>query len=95
MDTSSFHYKSRRPDQAGLEARIKAICETRVRYGYRRVHVLLQREGWRTNIKKTHRIYNALGPQLRKRRPSVGSKPSFGRIAVKPRGRTKPGPWIS
>ena len=54
MDTSSFHYKSRRPDQAGLEARIKAICETRVRYGYRRVHVLLQREGWRTNIKKTY-----------------------------------------
>jgi putative transposase len=69
MDTSSFHYKSRRPDQAGLEARIKAICETRVRYGYRRVHVLLQREGWRTNIKKTHRIYNALGLQLRNKTP--------------------------
>jgi len=45
MDTSSYHYRSRRPDQAGLEARIKAICETRVRYGYRRVHVLLDREG--------------------------------------------------
>ena len=69
MDTSSFHYKSRRPDQAGLEARIKAICETRLRYGYRRVHVLLQREGWRTNIKKTHRIYNALGLQLRNKTP--------------------------
>ena len=69
MDTSSYHYRSRRPDQAGLEARIKAICETRVRYGYRRVHVLLQREGWRINIKKTHRIYNALGLQLRNKTP--------------------------
>ena len=69
MDTSSFHYKSRRPDQAGLEARIKAICETRVRYGYRRVHVLLEREGWRINIKKTYRIYNALGLQLRNKTP--------------------------
>ena len=59
MDTSSYHYRSRRPDQAGLEARIKAICETRVRYGYRRVHVLLQREGWRINIKKTHRAEGA------------------------------------
>jgi len=69
MDTSSYHYRSRRLDQAGLEARIKAICETRVRYGYRRVHVLLQREGWRINIKKTHRIYNALGLQLRNKTP--------------------------
>jgi putative transposase len=69
MDTSSYHYRSRRPDRAGLEARIKAICETRVRYGYRRVHALLQREGWRINIKNTHRIHNALGLQLRNKTP--------------------------
>jgi len=37
VDTSTYRYKSRRPDQAGLEARIKEICATRVRYGYRRV----------------------------------------------------------
>ena len=46
VDTSTYHYKSRRPGQAGLEQRIKEICQTRVRYGYRRVHVLLRREGW-------------------------------------------------
>ena len=34
FDTSSYHYKSRRTDQAGLERRIKEIAETRVRYGY-------------------------------------------------------------
>jgi putative transposase len=56
FDPSSYHYKSRRPDQAGLEARIKEICATRVRYGYRRVHVLLRRVGWKINHKKTHRI---------------------------------------
>jgi len=44
FDTSSYHYKSRRPGQAVLEQRIKEICQTRVRYGYRRVHVLLRRE---------------------------------------------------
>jgi putative transposase len=38
-------YKSRRREQAGVEARIKGICQTRVRYGYRRVRVLLRREG--------------------------------------------------
>lgn len=46
MDTSTYHHKSRRREQAGIEARIREICETRVRYGYRRVHVLLRREGW-------------------------------------------------
>ena len=46
FDTSTYHYKSRRSGQAGLEQRIKEICQTRVRYGYRRVYVLLRREGW-------------------------------------------------
>ncbi len=45
FDTSSYHYKSCWADQAPLAARIKAICEARIRYGYRRVDVLLRREG--------------------------------------------------
>lgn len=53
LDTSTYHYKSRRTGRAGLEQRIKEICETRIRYGYRRVHVLLRWEGWGVNIKKT------------------------------------------
>ena len=69
FDTSTYHYKSRRPGQAALELRIREICETRVRYGYRRVHVLLRREGWAVNIKKTRRIYNELGLQLRNKHP--------------------------
>jgi putative transposase len=40
-----------------------------VHYGYRRVHVLLRREGWQVNIKKTRRIYNELGLQLRNKHP--------------------------
>jgi putative transposase len=43
--TSTYRYKSRRPGQAALEQRIKEICQTRVRYCYRRVHILLRREG--------------------------------------------------
>jgi putative transposase len=62
FDTSSYHYKSRRPGQAVLEQRIEEICQTRVRYGYRRVHVLLCREGWRINNKKTYRVYREMGP---------------------------------
>jgi len=69
FDTSTYHYKSRRTGQAALERRIKEICETRVRYGYRRVHVLLRREGWTINMKKTRRIYSELGLQLRNKHP--------------------------
>ena len=69
LDRSTYHYKSRRPDQAALEKRIKEICETRVRYGYRRIHTLLQREGWTVNHKRVRRIYNELGLQLRNKTP--------------------------
>jgi putative transposase len=69
FDRSTYHYKSRRREQAGVEARIKEICQTRVRYGYRRVHVLLRREGWEINLKRTHRIYNELALQLRNKTP--------------------------
>ena len=68
-DTSSYHYKSRRRGQADIELRIKEICQTRVRYGYRRVHVLLRREGWLINQKRTRRIYRELGLQLRNKTP--------------------------
>ena len=69
VDTSTYHYRSRRPGQALLESRIKEICQTRVRYGYRRVHVLLRREGWPINQKKTRRVYRELGLQLRNKTP--------------------------
>ena len=69
FDRSTFHYKSRRTDQAAVAKRIREICETRVRYGYRRVHVLLEREGWAINIKKACRIYKELGMQLRHKTP--------------------------
>ena len=55
--------------QAAVAKRIREICETRVRYGYRRVHVLLDREGWGINVKKVYRIYRELGMQLRHKTP--------------------------
>ena len=69
FDRSTFHYQSRRTDQAAVAKRIREICETRVRYGYRRVHVLLAREGWGINVKKVYRIYKELGMQLRHKTP--------------------------
>jgi putative transposase len=69
VDTSTYHYRSRRPDQASLEIRIREICQTRIRYGYRRVHVLLRREGWQLGQNKTRRVHRELGLQLRNKTP--------------------------
>ena len=49
-----YVYNARRGGQAELKRRIEDICETRVRYDYRRVHVLLSREKWMID---SHRIY--------------------------------------
>ncbi len=52
-----------------ITQRIREIAETRVRYGYERIHVLLRREGWLINHKKTYRIYCQEGLHLRRKRP--------------------------
>ncbi len=49
IDRSLYVYKSRRGEQAELKLKIKDICQTRVRYGSRRVHVLIKRDGWLVN----------------------------------------------
>jgi putative transposase len=90
LDTSTYHYRSRRPEQAALERRIKEIAATRVRYGYRRVHVLLRREGWSLGQNKTRRIYRELGLQLRNKTPKRRVKAKLRedrRAATRPHGR--------
>lgn len=66
---SSYHYRPHGDDQAELKNRIKEIAETRVRYGYRRIHVLLRREGWEVNAKRIYRHYKEMGLQLRNKTP--------------------------
>ena len=67
---SLLYYKLQGPrDDRAIRARIKEIAETRVRYGFERIHVLLRREGWRDNHKRTYRIYKEEGLNLRSKRP--------------------------
>jgi len=66
---STYHFKPRRPSQAGLRKRIREIAETLVRYGYRRIHVLLEREGWQVNHKRVYRLYVEEGLKIRNKRP--------------------------
>ena len=68
ISRSLYGYRSRRPVTAGLRERIcELACEKR-RYGYRRIHVLLRREGWSVNRKRTYRLYRDAGLAVRRRK---------------------------
>ena len=58
-----------RDDQAVLRIRLRDLVASRARYGYRRLHVLLKREGWQVNHKRVYRIYSEEGLTMRRKRP--------------------------
>lgn len=66
---STHYYRSIKGDDGALQARIKEIARTRVRYGSPRIYVLLRREGWYVNHKKVERIDKEAGLSLRFKRP--------------------------
>jgi len=68
LNLSTWQYKPIRPDDGGLRERIVALAGERRRFGYRRLYILLRREGWRANHKVVHRIYREEGLQVRKRK---------------------------
>ena len=67
-DRASARYRSRRPDDADLRERLRELAGERRRFGYRRLHVLLRREGVIVNRKKVQRLYREEGLTVRKRR---------------------------
>jgi putative transposase len=54
---STMLYESRKDLQEPLRRRLREIAATYVRYGYRRLTVLLRREGWKVNAKRVYRLY--------------------------------------
>ena len=58
-------YQSRRDPQQELRIRLRDLAGSRVRYGYRRLTVLLRREGWTVNAKRIYRLYREEGLQVR------------------------------
>jgi hypothetical protein len=57
-------YQSRRDPQSELRIRLRDLASTRIRYGYRRLTVMLRREGWRVNTKRVYRLYREEGLEL-------------------------------
>ena len=61
LDRNTLRYCSYRRDDRELRARMRAIAETKRRYGCPRICVRLRREGWRVNHKKIERLYREEG----------------------------------
>jgi putative transposase len=68
LNLSTWQYRARRQARSTLRERLKELASQRRRFGYRRLHALLRREGWRINHKAVHRIYVEEGLQVRKRK---------------------------
>lgn len=65
---SSYYYRSHRKEHIALKMRLKELSMVRVRFGYPRLTVLLQREGWKVGKKLVYRLYRELGLQMRSKR---------------------------
>ena len=67
VDRSSVRYHGRRADDGVIRARLREIAAVRRRFGYRRLHILLRRDGWQLNHKKLRRLYAEERLQVRRR----------------------------
>ncbi|KNH03570.1 Mobile element protein [Qipengyuania citrea LAMA 915] len=64
----SVHYRSTRDDVAALREKLRELANQRRQFGYRRLHILLRREGVMINRKKAQRLYQEEGLAVRRRR---------------------------
>jgi putative transposase len=67
-DRTMIRYRSRRPPDTELRARLRELANQRRRFGYRRLFILLRREGEPSGINRIYRLYREEGLTVRKRR---------------------------
>ena len=66
---SVYVYRIRKDEQPAMRMRIRNIAQAWVCYCYRRIHVMLLREGWKVNHKRVYRLYKLEGLMMRLKRP--------------------------
>jgi len=65
---ATCRYRKRRGEDERLRVRLRELAEARRRFGYRRLQVLLEREGWQVNHKRVYRLYVEEKLSLRRKR---------------------------
>ena len=71
---ASYRYRGHRDPRTALRQRMREMAQTRVRYGYRKIRVRLNREGWAVGKTLVYRLYREESLTLRQR-PRGGGKP--------------------
>ena len=90
MDPRVDRYRSTRPDDRQLRRRLRELAGERRRFGYRRLHIMLAREGVAVNRKKLYRLYKEERLVVRKRggrkralgHPGANDHPARGEPAL-------------
>lgn len=88
-DRKTVRYRSVRPAETDLRTRLRELANERRRFGYRRLFILLRREGEPSGINRIYRLYREEGLIVRKRksrRRAVGSRAPIP-VAAKPNAR--------
>jgi putative transposase len=65
LNRSTMRYVRHGRDNTALLMRLRELAEARPRFGHMRLHLLLRREGWRANKKRTYRLYREEGLSVR------------------------------
>ena len=97
-DRKMIRYRSRRPPDTELRARLRDLANERRRFGYRRLFILLRREGEPSGINRIYRLYREEGLTVRKRkgapqgRRHTGADPGRGQAECPLVARLRPRP---
>ncbi len=76
LNRATYYYKPHGDDQTLLRMKIRDYAMSRLTYGYRMIHVLLEREGLKVNHKRVYRLYCLEDLNLRlKARRKQGAQP--------------------
>jgi transposase InsO family protein len=76
-DRKMIRYRSRRPPDVELRARLRDLANQRRRFGYRRLFILLREQGEPSGINRIYRLYREEGLTVRKRkarRKAIGTR---------------------
>ena len=92
---SSAYYRSRKDPLTALRQRMRELAQTRVRFGYRRLRVLLLREGWTVGKERFYRVYTEEGLALRRKRPWRHATAVIVSSAARPPLGMTSGAWTS
>jgi len=93
MTRSMYYYRSRMDPQTALRQRMREIAHARVRFGYRRVYIMLRREGWDVGKDRFYRVYREENLGLRRSAPGATCLRCTGWSASRQLERTTCGEW--